>query len=356
MLPVFIYVFEPAVPNTVLKRIGSFESRLAGSSSNIVCLLYSGTNHYDVIDDPVFVDRSGELCLIVSSLASNGSFLSKSGAFKPYIETRLVTKSISKKSIGHEVSSVKKCHKKKQVCKNYRGPSLFDYRKRAILASKVFISQLSHYEKHSETYRERAILASKLFILQFPRFKKSISTRCHSITSSDSILDAKAYSKNFDMDSMFIVCAIYGCEVSRKGCVLLSDVTDLVELSGISSKYSALTVCDRFTSTYDVIFHQEMDRHFEFGLLRGVDSVCKICYRQLRLNKKKSDRNEQSVVDDNSDDDGSNTDPDTTTGTYIPELSLFRGLFTGSVPDELIGLTHVEESMISIYSAVSNIM
>ena len=65
MLPVFIYVFEPAVPNTVLKRIGSFESRLAGSSSNIVCLLYSGTNHYDVIDDPVFVDRSGELCLIV---------------------------------------------------------------------------------------------------------------------------------------------------------------------------------------------------------------------------------------------------------------------------------------------------
>ena len=96
---------------------------MAGSSSNIVCLLYSGTNHYDVIDDPVFVDRSGELCLIVSSLASNASFLSKSGAFKPYIETRLVTKSIPKKFIGHEVSSVTKCHKKKQVCKNYRGPS-----------------------------------------------------------------------------------------------------------------------------------------------------------------------------------------------------------------------------------------
>ena len=117
MLPVFIYVFEPAVPNTVLKRIGSFESRLAGSSSNIVCLLYSGTNHYDVIDDPVFVDRSGELCSIVASSASDGSFLSKSGALKPYIETRLCTNSVPKKFIGNKVSSVMKCHKKKQVCK-----------------------------------------------------------------------------------------------------------------------------------------------------------------------------------------------------------------------------------------------
>ena len=101
-------------------------------------------------------DRSGELCSIVASSASDGTFLSKSGALKPYIETRLCTKSIPKKFIGHKVSSVMKCHKKKQVCKTYRGSYLFDYRKRAILASKVFISQLS-------------------------RIGKSISSRCDSI-------------------------------------------------------------------------------------------------------------------------------------------------------------------------------
>lgn len=39
----------------------------------------------------------------------------------------------------------------------------------------------------------------------------------------------------------------------------------------------------------------------------------------------------------------------------VPLMTIFHGLFAGSIPDELVGLTAVEESMISIYSAITNV-
>ena len=37
----------------------------------------------------------------------------------------------------------------------------------------------------------------------------------------------------------------------------------------------------------------------------------------------------------------------------VPKLALFNGLFAGTIPSELVGLTCVEESMINIYSSVT---
>lgn len=52
-------------------------------------------------------------------------------------------------------------------------------------------------------------------------------------------------------------------------------------------------------------------------------------------------------------DDDINSMPDPC--TCIPKFALFLGLFSGPVPIELVGLTIVEESMISIYSAVTKV-
>ena len=40
---------------------------------------------------------------------------------------------------------------------------------------------------------------------------------------------------------------------------------------------------------------------------------------------------------------------------HIPKIVNFRGLFTGSIPTELLNLTAMEDSMINIYSAISKV-
>ena len=92
-------------------------------------------------------------------------------------------------------------------------------------------------------------------------------------------------------------------------------------------------------------------------------SLCVLCFKQL----KKQWRKEGAVlnIDDNLYNDEEERIEDSTIHSLIavnegnninkPQLALFLGLFCGSIPNELIGMTTVEDSMINIYSAITNV-
>lgn len=60
----------------------------------------------------------------------------------------------------------------------------------------------------------------------------------------------------------------------------------------------------------------------------------------------------EDVLTNSSDDPSFDSDG---SGSICHKMCLFGGLFTGSIPNELQNLTSVEESLINLYSAVTNI-
>lgn len=110
--------------------------------------------------------------------------------------------------------------------------------------------------------------------------------RCSSLNMgnrgcSDSAVDAAAYSTTFDILTKYIVCAICGYEGSRAASVSVSDIDDLIEMSGIAAKLTTLVSPECAKTRFDAVFNTELNAYFQDGLIRGVDSICRVCYRQL---------------------------------------------------------------------------
>jgi hypothetical protein len=180
---------------------------------------------------------------------------------------------------------------------------------------------------------------------------------------SPSAIDASLYEKNYDKESRYIVCAICGHEGSQIGSKLVDDYFDLIKMSGIQEKYKIVTSIHSCRTEYEKVFNGEVLRHFDGGLIKGLKVLCSICSRQLRKQTKKveaepnhddsDDNDEEESI--NSEDHNTRGHCEATQGSNIPKLALFLGLFCGSIPDELIGLTAVEDSMINIYSAITKV-
>ena len=98
---------------------------------------------------------------------------------------------------------------------------------------------------------------------------------------SDSAADGNAYFNSFDLLTKYIVCAICGYEGSRVGCVTVTEVSDLLEMSGIASKFNDIVCADRIKTRFDAIFNVELNTCFKDDLIRDIDSRCRGCYRQL---------------------------------------------------------------------------
>jgi hypothetical protein len=219
--------------------------------------------------------------------------------------------------------------------------------------------------------------------------KRRATLRCipNPIRRSSSAIDAAMYSKNYDLLTHFIVCGICGLEGPVGGSKSISDMQHYIDVSGMKEKFCMLTTDYEYLSKYDRLFIVELLRVFENGIIIGCSHVCGCCCQQLKGKKKSSafyvddvvassdglpyievDQNNTSNDADMVFDDEVCTDHLCLNGDeslnceairqprqnhVIPKFALFNGLFAGTVPDELVGLTCVEESMINIYSAVT---
>ena len=233
------------------------------------------------------------------------------------------------------------CNKSSRV-ESQAASTRVDFRKRAILATKRLLVSSVPFKYYGESRRVRGILPRSL----------RVSDR------SDSSTDAMVYSDTFDSLTKYVVCAICGLEGSRDRCVPVADVGDLLDKSGIASKFNNMICPSRVRTRFETIFNSELYLFFKDDLIRDVDTICRTCHRQLLMNN--SIKNESCLGglcrdDDELDSNDDQSNESEGSASICPKMCLFLGLFAGSIPNELKDLTSVEESMINIYSAVTNI-
>lgn len=94
---------------------------------------------------------------------------------------------------------------------------------------------------------------------------------------SSSAIDASLYEINYNLESRFIVCAICEQEGSQVGSRLVEDCIDLIKMSGIQEKYQNIISDQSCSNEYDKIFIDEVSRHFDSGLIKGMKSLCVVC-------------------------------------------------------------------------------
>ena len=150
----------------------------------------------------------------------------------------------------------------------------------------------------------------------------------------------------------YIVCAVCGIEGSRKGCIDVGDNAELIDESGVREQYIAVTSVNDDTSIYDKIFINELSKHFIAGLLKCSKSICSVCSRQIKQIKSKIQGSTKVEENIRHDDNESNKEVNR---LRIPNLAYINDLFPCSIPVEIQSLTIVEDSMINIYSAISNV-
>jgi hypothetical protein len=98
----------------------------------------------------------------------------------------------------------------------------------------------------------------------------------------------------------------------------------------------------RFDKQYAIALQTEITTR---GVLATANYLYTFCFKQMR----RSNKRQQSSMNDD--------DPTTTTQANslyaIPEESILNGLFAGAIPDELLILTGIEKTIISIYSPIT---
>jgi hypothetical protein len=392
MFSVNIYIFTAVNDSVRYKLIGTFKSSHGRPD---VWLLFTG-NHYDSLIKPIFETAVDTTSLAVKNnelrtreqlkrgLTSSFTFIHGRAAYKNFRTSVLASRNVRRRAsydhLGTSLSvscyrnraieaakSLSRCTIRKEIL----GPSLLvsSNRNRAIEAAK----RLSRCTTRKEilgssllvsSYRNRAIQAAKRLsrcttrnlCLCLPRevFPDTARSR---VNYSMSFIDANSYSKTYDELTKFIVCALCGHEGSRNGCVLITSLSEELKRSGIKEKFLLYTSPYYVSTCYDEVFNKELYTFFEDGLLKGMDHFCRSCAQFLKGNNKINPIKSNNYVADT--DDSSISSDLSDNAAYIskpvlPLMSLFHGLFAGSIPAELIGLTTVEDSMISIYSAITN--
>ena len=217
------------------------------------------------------------------------------------------------------------------------------------------------------------------------RIEATRSSVSNPVRRSCCSIDTSLYAKNYDILTRFIVCGICGLEGPSVGAKLISDMQHFIDASGLTAKFKLLTTVHSYMSTYDCMFVDDLLRVFEGGII-GCTHLCSNCCHQLKGKKKCgviSDLAPVCVDDAITDIEGydhtmahhemmqegeecqsaplysevvglSSSNQGSAFPNYsVPKLALFNGLFAGTIPVELVGLTCVEKSMINIYSSVT---
>jgi hypothetical protein len=152
---------------------------------------------------------------------------------------------------------------------------------------------------------------------------------------------AENYDKYFNDLGIFEECAICGYEGPRDGLIYLStlsnDGKDLCISSGLQHLYQNVisefeTSPHQFDHNYANAIKSEIN---EFGMVKQNKCICNVCYKTMLGTK---------ILKYNIDN-----------KTKVPERAYLNGLFPGEIPKELMNLTKVEISMISIFNCITKI-
>ena len=210
MFPVDIYIFKPIDGSCRMKWVTTFATTLGGRNcDHDFRLLYTGNSHYDCVIDAVFepsylsslLDPEYVINLNGGDAFANSAFGAKRRKvrYQSIIETR---RSCQQSSRYEPLSA------KPKGC----------FRRRAIFATRRLLESSRPFKYYFGSPRLRA-------------FSPSSTTN---LSLSDSAADGNAYLNSFDLLTKYIVCAICGYEGSRVGCVSVTEVGDLLEMSGIA--------------------------------------------------------------------------------------------------------------------------
>jgi hypothetical protein len=95
--------------------------------------------------------------------------------------------------------------------------------------------------------------------------------------------DRDNYCSEYDEKSRLIVCAMCGIEDS----ILAADNEDLLAKCGIREEYEAYVKISDDSTMYDKIFIEEVKKHFDVGLIKGLKSICALCRSDTSKKNKK---------------------------------------------------------------------
>jgi primosomal replication protein N len=211
-------------------------------------------------------------------------------------------------------------------------------------------------------------------------------------TSADNVqssTDAENYAAALDSLTKFVTCAVCGVEEGPKTMVSLTNpsLKILNGLQVIKSKFDEVLddLRGELGSEYDRTFADVLATQLPNGILAQQTHICKSCVNKLpKLPRQNpapltmeyaaedvSDMESGGSDDDESDssEDEAELTPDveveasvptvpnaqTRDGIPLPKAAMICGMYQGTIPKELQELTLVEQSMISIYSAVSKV-
>ena len=151
-------------------------------------------------------------------------------------------------------------------------------------------------EKRRKRYKEKAYVNSgnanekrrelRMTNAQSPQMKKQRSLenekRRKKRKDQVKINDCDRYSREYDEKSRFIVCAMCGIEDSQTGSTLVADNADLIDKCGIRKEYEEYVKVTDESTMYDKIFIDEVKKHFDCGLIKGLKSICASCISEIK--------------------------------------------------------------------------
>ena len=383
MFSIGISVYLPCSTQFAFTLLGSYRCLCFGSGSKEICLLYSGYCHYDCLVD----------CEIVASCPVNLISDFSSSNLSSIIRNYDLSLEQSLLSIKRSLSPLASYPSRRlsTVVDVVAGicppPSPSSPRPSRALPAPLVSDQSYAYvnivapkpksrvRKSSRSAHPMAkLLPAVAKLNRLKRIGKLLSYRLNKPSFrkplSKIAKDCASYAQYYDEGSQFIVCAICGVEGSRSGSVSKDDIESLILSSGIKNRFISLTTASSSCSFYDMLYIEQLLLYFDNGLIRHLSSICGLCCQQMKGKRSFADNilvddvEDLSDVEDDADDINIISSPcvaahldlsSIVSDCLIPKLALFLGIFPGCVPDVLVGLTPVEESMITIYSAVSKI-
>ena len=358
MFSIGIRIYVPVSGKRYFTLLGTYRCIGFDSNTREIYLLYTGFNHYDALVDWSSGGNYVGLCSVDSSSSYLGRQIHEYNISLSLAQRRrLIRKRVSTvnlECLGELVLSTKSTQYMSRRTPTFSG--LSDEAKRTNRRLRI--------ERRASTRRSITNPSSR----------------------SSCAIDASLYAKNYDLLTRFIVCGICGLEGPGTGAKLICDMQHIIDASGLTAKFKLLTTVQPYMSTYDCMFVDDLLRVFEDGIIIGCTYLCSSCCDQLKGKKK------CGVISDSAPGCADDAIPDIKGSDHtmeqyemmyegeecklsptcsevvapsscnqgsavrsycVPKLALFNGLFAGTIPVELIGLTRVEESMINIYSSVT---
>ena len=358
MFLIGIRIYVPVTRKRYFTLLGSYRCIGFDSNSSEIYLLYTGFNHYDAL-----VDWSpGGINVGLCSADNSSSYLGRQ---------------------LHEYNTSASFAERRRLSRKRVSSANLECRGDMALSSKSTEYMSRRLPIYSGLTDEAKRTNRKLRIERRVATRRSVS---NPVGRSSCSIDASLYAKNYDILTRFIVCGICGLEGSSVGAKLICDMQHFIDASGLTAKFKLLTTVHTYMSTYDCMFVDDLLRVFKDGIIIGCTHLCSSCCHQLQGKKKSgviSDLAPVSVDDAITVNEGHDTtmahhdmiqegeecqsgplysevvglssskEGSAFRSYSVPKLTLFNGLFAGTIPSELVGLTCVEESMINIYSSVT---